>query len=36
MEGEATVNLPAQSPYTLRTERGAEATGVTLLRGPGR
>jgi len=36
MEGEATVNPPAQSPYTLRTERGAEATGVTLLRGPGR
>ena len=36
MEGEATANPPAQSPYTLHTERGAEATRVTLLRGPGR
>ena len=35
-EGEATVNPPAQSPYTLRTESGADATGVTLFRGPGR
>ena len=39
MEGEATVNPPTQSPYTLNSERGPDwcepsqiATGVTLAR----
>jgi hypothetical protein len=31
MEGEATVNPPTQSPYTLRTERGLQLTEVKLI-----
>jgi hypothetical protein len=31
MEGEATVNPPTQSPYTLRTESGPQLTKVKLI-----
>lgn len=31
MEGEATVNPPTQSPYTLRTESGPQLTKVKLM-----